>query len=79
MNTKDMLMIGAAAVGVYLLLRQNDSMLGWWQSLTGIRPGTQQSAMLMQQEGEFWKSSSVTGGREQPVGWYVPETWQVSV
>lgn len=51
------LMIGAAvAAGVYLLLRARSkaSPVGWWQALPGMTPGTQQAAMLAQQDAEFY-------------------------
>lgn len=56
MKPKTLIIGAAVAVGVFLLLRKRAAggSLGWWKSLPGMTPGTQQAAMLAQQDADFY-------------------------
>lgn len=71
MTTKEWVLIGAAAVGVYLLMGKNAP---WWTKLTGMKPGSQQSNMLAEQEADFYKAATIAGDRGTPGSWYTEQT-----
>lgn len=59
MRAKTLLIGAAVAAGVFLLLkrRAGGDSLGWWQALPGMRPGTEQAALLAQQDAVFYSTA----------------------
>lgn len=57
MKTKTLLIAGAVALGVFYVLkkRAEGDAVGWWTTLEGIKPGTQQAALLAQQDAAFYQ------------------------
>lgn len=58
MKTKEiMILAGAAGLAWVLMQRQQGkSVLGWWYGLAGVKPGSQQAAMLAEQEAAFYEA-----------------------
>lgn len=64
MKTKELIIVVAVAAVVLSLAKKKNGALGWWMNF--VAPGSQQAAMLAQQDHEFY-STGYTAYPTQPV------------